>query len=242
MLLSVIVPVFNAGEYLQPCIQSLLDLPIEKEIIIVDDGSDDGCVANLNVKSDKLRILSQTNQGVSAARNAGLEVATGDWIWFVDADDQIQQPFFTGGEQFIRAMTNLFVLPFVWEENGVANRFDAQDGEIPYNLWRCWFRRKTIESQKLRFTIGRKYAEDQEFILEYLLHVDNRTLALDGPVYHYTMRSTGTMLSPGNRQKQRKDLFCVLSNFIWNAIKTGKITQPWVIKQIKRIIKNIIII
>lgn len=242
MLLSVIVPVFNAGEYLQPCIQSLLDLPIEKEIIIVDDGSSDGCVTNLNVKRDKLRILSQTNQGVSAARNAGLEVATGDWIWFVDADDQIQQPFFTGGEQFIRAMTNLFVLPFVWEENGVANRFDAQDGEIPYNLWRCWFRRKTIESQNLRFTIGRKFAEDQEFILRFLLHGENRTLALDGPVYHYTMRSTGTMMSPGNRQKQQKDLLCVLSNFIWNAIKTGKITQPWVIKQIKRIIKNIIII
>lgn len=243
MLLSVIVPVFNAGEYLQPCIQSLLDLPIEKEIIIVDDGSSDGCVTNLNVKSDKLRILSQTNQGVSAARNAGLEVATGDWIWFVDADDQTcVQSSLVGIEQSVQAMTNLFVLPFVWEENGVANRFDAQDGEIPYNLWRCWFRRKTIESQNLRFTIGRKFAEDQEFILRFLLHGENRTLALDRPVYHYTMRSTGTMMSPGNRQKQLKDLLCVLSNFIWNAIKTGKITQPWVIKQIKRIIKNIIII
>ena len=253
MLLSVIVPVYNAGEYLQPCICSILNLPIEKEVIIVDDGSDDNCVAQLKLESDKVKVLSQSNQGVSAARNAGLAVATGDWIWFVDADDVINvnanfNPDYLES-QIARTQgcdantkTDLLVLPFVWEEKGEAKSFTVQDGEIPYNLWRCWFRRDEIVRQGLRFTVGRKYGEDQEFILNYLLKSNVKTQALDGLIYHYTMRTSGAMMQQGARGKQKKDLLCVLGIFFWNAFRTGNLTKSWVIKQIRRIIKNIIII
>lgn len=242
MLLSVIVPVYNAGKYLKPCIDSLLALPLEKEIIVVDDGSTDGAVERLSVIDYRLSIIRQTNQGVSAARNAGLKQAKGDWVWFVDADDRtLPQPSLKGRDQYAQVDSTL-LLPFIWDENGKAIRYDANDGDIPYNLWRCWFRREHIEKYDIRFSVGRKYAEDQEFILKYLLKVGSETKALDGPVYHYTMRCTGAMMRKNVRWKQRWDVWCVLLGFVGRSITSGKISQKWVRNQIRRIIKYLIVI
>ncbi len=240
MLLSVIVPVYNAGEYLKPCIESLLALPWEMEIIVVDDGSTDGAVEQLSVISYRLSIIRQTNQGVSAARNAGLKVAKGDWVWFVDADDKVKVN--PNSNLNPNPNSNLCVLPFIWEENGEAKRFEAQDGEIPYNLWRCWFRRDMIEKNYLQFVLGRKYAEDQEFILRYLLAIQSETKALDGPVYHYTMRASGAMMRKNVSWKKRWDIWCVLWCFVGNAFVAGLITKKWVRQQIRRLIKNLSII
>jgi len=254
MLLSVIVPVYNAGEYLRPCIESLLALPLEMEVVVVDDGSTDEAVERLAIRDTRLTIVHQSNQGVSAARNAGLQIAKGEWVWFVDADDKTIGPM---AHESLRYETQhccyetqrscyenetLLVLPFIWEENGVVKQFEAQDGEIPYNLWRCWFRRELIEKNDVRFAVGRKYAEDQEFILRYLVKTNAEIKALDGPVYHYTMRSSGAMLKPGKRWKWRWDVWCVLWNFVGSSIATGMISKGWVRRQIRRLIKNLIII
>ena len=100
--LSIIIPVYNVEKYLRKCVDSLLaqDLPVEDyEIILVDDGSTDGSVAicdeyaqlvkseKLIVKSINIRVIHQANAGVGAARNAGLKVAKGEYVCFVDSDD-----------------------------------------------------------------------------------------------------------------------------------------------------------
>lgn len=244
MLLSVIVPVYNAGEFLKPCIESLLALPMEKEIIVVDDGSTDGAVERLSVIDYRLSIIRQTNQGVSAARNAGLKQARGEWVWFVDADDVVDANVNANPNVNLNANpnVNLLLLPYDWTERGESERFEAQAGEIPYNLWRCWFRRDWIEKYGIRFSNGRKYAEDQEFILNYLLNTSEETKALDGPVYHYTMRASGAMMRKDVCWKKRWDLWCVLWGFVARSIASGKISQQWVRKQIRRITKNLIII
>lgn len=255
MLLSVIVPAYNAGEYLKPCLESILALPIEKEVILVDDGSTDGAVGRLSIRDERLVMISQTNQGVSAARNTGLTKAKGEWVWFVDADDVVcdnlnhnanhNANLTPEGVMTIGNNLNdvaLLVLPFVWEEKGAAQRFDAHDGEIPYNLWRCWFQRKQIEKYGVRFTPGRKYAEDQEFILKYLLRTSCKTQAVEGPTYHYTMRLSGAMMRPDTKKTQRTDLWNVLWSLFWNAFLTGNLLKKWVILQHKRLIKNLIII
>lgn len=241
MQLSVIVPVYNAGVYLKPCLQSILDLPFEKEVIVVDDGSTDGEVDRLGALGSQLTVVRQTNQGVSVARNAGLEMARGEWIWFCDADDRVISG--SSGCSLDGLEGNpLALLPFVWEENQKINRFEATDGEVPYNLWRCWFRREWIEHFHLRFAKGRKYGEDQEFILEYLLRTSCKTFALPAPVYYYTMRPTGSMCRSGQKWKKRWDVWCVLFKFACQAILTGQILNFWVIKQIKRLIKNLLVI
>lgn len=93
-LVSVIVPVYNAAQYLPQCLESLLCQTYEPiEIILIDDGSKD---ASLEIcrkyaqQDSRVLILSQTNKGVSAARNKGIMLAKGGWITFVDADDWVE--------------------------------------------------------------------------------------------------------------------------------------------------------
>ena len=93
--LSIIIPAYNAENYIERCIDSILDQQYsnEIEIIVVNDGSTDsteGILENYRRKYPTIfKIVTKENGGVSSARNAGLDVATGDWIWFCDADDYI---------------------------------------------------------------------------------------------------------------------------------------------------------
>ena len=93
-LISVIVPVYNAAEYLPRCIESILcQTHRNLDILLIDDGSTDGCgeVCDSYAREDsRIRVIHQQNSGVSTARNAGLDAARGDWIGFVDADDWIE--------------------------------------------------------------------------------------------------------------------------------------------------------
>lgn len=88
---SIVVPVYNTEAYLSACIESLLHQTHEKlELLFVDDGSTDGSAAILDAyaKRDlRVRVIRQKNAGVSAARNAGVDAASGDFIGFVDSDD-----------------------------------------------------------------------------------------------------------------------------------------------------------
>jgi glycosyltransferase involved in cell wall biosynthesis len=88
---SVIVPVYNVEPYLRKCIDSILTQTFtDFECIIIDDGSPDNCPAICDeyaAKDNRIVVIHQKNAGVSAARNAGLDIARGEWIGFVDSDD-----------------------------------------------------------------------------------------------------------------------------------------------------------
>ena len=92
-VVSIIVPVYNTKDYLACCIESLLGQTYtELEIILVDDGSTDDSLdicRNYQMLDSRIHVLHQNNQGVSAARNLGLDAATGDYITFVDSDDEL---------------------------------------------------------------------------------------------------------------------------------------------------------
>ena len=98
-LISVIVPVFNTEEYLNRCLDSIINSTYkELEIICVDDGSTD-CSAEILEQyasiDNRITIIHQDNQGVSVARNKGLESAVGEYVCFIDSDDWIHEQFFT---------------------------------------------------------------------------------------------------------------------------------------------------
>lgn len=92
-LISVIVPVYNVGKYLQRCLNSIIDQTYKNvEVILIDDGSTDGSekICNEYAERDKrIKVFSQSNRGVSVARNVGLKKAKGEYIAFVDSDDCI---------------------------------------------------------------------------------------------------------------------------------------------------------
>ena len=88
---SVIMPVYNAGVYLKPALESLLEQTLKEiEIIAVDDGSTDGSgqlLAEYAARDKRLKVISLKRSGAAAARNRGIEAARGKWLWFADADD-----------------------------------------------------------------------------------------------------------------------------------------------------------
>ncbi len=89
LLISAVVPAYNAEPYLKECLRSILDQrgPFRLEVIVVDDGSDDH-TAELAASVPGVRVLRQPNAGPSAARNRGIEAATGQWIALLDSDDR----------------------------------------------------------------------------------------------------------------------------------------------------------
>lgn len=97
MILSIIIPVYNVEKYVEKCIRSCENQDIPKEdyeVIVVNDGSPDGSLAiveRVAKEYPNIKVISQENQGLSGARNTGLAVAQGEYVWFVDSDDWIEE-------------------------------------------------------------------------------------------------------------------------------------------------------
>ena len=93
-LISVIVPVYDVEKYLDRCVESIVNQTYQNlEIILVDDGSPDNCPAmcdNWAEKDSRIKVIHKKNGGLSDARNAGMEIVTGEFIGFVDSDDWIE--------------------------------------------------------------------------------------------------------------------------------------------------------
>ena len=91
--LSIIVPVYKVEPYLRECLDSIAASELDCwEAILVDDGSPDGCPQICDeyaARDSRFRVIHQENAGVAAARNTGLDVAQGEWVWFVDSDDVV---------------------------------------------------------------------------------------------------------------------------------------------------------
>ena len=97
MKLSIVIPVYNTEKYLEKCLASCVNQEVEKadyEIVVVDDGTKDNAMAialRYQENYPNIKIFSQENAGLSAARNMGLSHCSGDYVWFVDSDDYIEE-------------------------------------------------------------------------------------------------------------------------------------------------------
>ena len=95
---SVIVPAYNVEGYINDCLESLVNQTLKEiEIIVVNDGSTDRTseiISKFSAKDSRMKIINQENQGLSAARNNGMQQATGEYIGFVDSDDYIDLDFY----------------------------------------------------------------------------------------------------------------------------------------------------
>ncbi|MGV2982232.1 glycosyltransferase family 2 protein [Microbacterium sp. AGC85] len=118
---SIIVPAYNVADYIDRCIVSLLDQSHSHiEILVVDDGSTDETYqlcAEHAARDSRIRLVHQQNSGVSVARNTGIELATGDWISFVDADDLMPQ----------HAIEHMVAIASEFNADGVCGRYTNDD-------------------------------------------------------------------------------------------------------------------
>lgn len=232
MKLSIIVPIYNVASYLRKCVDSLLAQDIsDYEIILVDDGSTDGSGAIVDDLTSRLlpfasclRVIHQENAGLSAARNAGLTIAEGEYIMYVDSDDYLQ-PNVLGTLLAQIERDQLDVLRFRYQnvrETGEAfapykdmtdyNDYSTQptDGLTFLNermgnqcyAWQFILRRDI--SLKEQFTLG-IYFEDTDWTPRMLLHA-KRAASTDLVVYNYLWREGSITLSQHDNQKMRKQL------------------------------------
>lgn len=204
--ISVIVPVFNVERYIHRCVDSILNQTFtDFELILVDDGSPDNCGAICDeyaAKDARIRVLHKENGGVSSARNAALDIATGIYIVFVDSDDTIsanyleelvrwqEYDFVTAGYSWQDSYGNWNILEFAESDAVVADirAYPSQYVGKYYfgSPWATLMRRELIEEHKLRFDTSVHSGEDTLFILTYMRHASTiKILPQCGYFYHY---------------------------------------------------------
>lgn len=242
MDISVIIPVYNAALYINKCVESVVSFPYVREVIVIDDGSTDGsgdiCDQLATDYSGLIRVIHQPNRGVSAARNIGICFSHGEWLWFVDADDYLLPA--ESEKLCIPPDAELVVTGYVWDENQQVLTCGASAKDVPYNLWRCWFKRSLISEYGLFFTLGRRYAEDQEFIIRYLMSVGREhVVSLPVVLYYYTLRPGSAMTRKGVKSVQCIDLLAVVWRLTNEALCNKQIVKPWIRHELKRLLKNI---
>ncbi|EGF52297.1 Glycosyltransferase involved in cell wall bisynthesis [Bacteroides clarus YIT 12056] len=228
MKISIIIPVYNVENYLAECLNSVVNQTYRDiEIIIVNDGSTDNSfsiIQQYQLHDERIKIINQENQGLSAARNAGMKVASGDYLWFIDSDDYVA---INACEEFVKHLCTGCDLV-------VFNRclFDDQEKEIVtfndvnkiYNSGRAYllnavkyrdfaapvcfkiFRRNLIQTLQLRFTKDIVY-EDLLFSFEYLYN-SNKVIVLDDNLYFYRHHRNGNITST-IKDKDRDVLYTV---------------------------------
>lgn len=186
--ISVVVPVYNAEQYLGQCLESLLEQGISKEhyeIICINDGSKDKSLSLLKEYAEKhqnIIVVDKQNEGVSSARNKGLDVAQGQFVWFVDADDWIAKNFLGGIAKLLDencAHIPLVLTKCVDVNNGEVERYynyevfnrDIKFEEVKPFMTTArghFFNRSLIEKVQLRFDSNLSYGEDLMFMREFL--------------------------------------------------------------------------
>lgn len=197
-LISFVIPVYNVAPYVRECLESVIRQDFKDfEVCVVDDGSTDGssaiCDEYAATYPGRFKLKHQPNQGVSVARNNALDMATGQYIWFVDADDYILPGSLRYISKILRqsGCDTLFFgdEPFAAEttaEYEIIN--DRNDFLYQYTCF-CnplmIFSREIIARNSIQFPVGIRMGEDLEFQYNYLIH--SRKLATT-PLSFYHIR------------------------------------------------------
>lgn len=221
---SVIVPVYNCEKYIDKCINSILNQTFKDfELILINDGSLDKSpeICNFYKQKDKrVRVIHKKNEGVSSARNIGIDIANGEYITFVDSDDYLNDTFL---ETSISIMKNhkvdLYMSGLVMESynNGKISRVDKYAGKsniynvrsllenlhIDYPLicicgpWCKLFKKEILEKYNIKFNTNMSLGEDTDFNLNYLEHC-KKIYFCENSDYHYVRNNEESLFTRYN--------------------------------------------
>ena len=207
--ISIIVPVYNVEQYLPRCIDSILNQSFaDFELLLIDDGSKDksGAICDEYAdKDDRIRVFHKENGGVSSARNIGLENARGEWLSFIDGDDEITEGYFNirqeheGVDVIIKSYSVVNADGRVTCHNNELSILTGKDKIFRYYvqkrnnaLWDKIIKRKTVGTK--RFNTNVSIGEDFLFFLSVLPNV--KSIAFDDTgSYRYFLRQGSAMQS-----------------------------------------------
>lgn len=219
-LISIIVPVYNVEKYLEKCLHSICEQTYKNlEIIVVDDGSTDGSgeICDLLAKEDKrIKVIHQPNAGLSAARNRGLDIASGEYIGFVDSDDWIDVDMYQFLYELLTAKkADISICSLYVEKPGKtkvkycsteilelnkqrAIQILAEDKIIRNYACDKLFAKRLFES--IRFPEKRFF---EDIAIMYRVFYEAEKIVMQGqPKYHYLTRDDSIMRSKYNPRKE----------------------------------------
>ena len=242
MKISIIVPVYNAEDYLKHCVDSVLKQHFKDfELIFVDDGSADGSLEacrSYAAVDERVHVIHKNNGGVSSARNAGMSQASGEYILFLDSDDKLEDnaldilysisdeaDFVYGGysayqdDELSYSVASADAGLYIDED--ISAFIDTCHRRSRHSFSSCWgklYRREVIERTGMRFNEELCYAEDKLFVYRFLLEC-RRITATDRSIYRYCLRSSslGSDKSSGSHLRQL-ELFLPLYRNLLQAV------------------------
>lgn len=243
--ISVIVPVYNTAQYLERCLDSLLRQTLSDiEIICIDDGSNDNSLEVLEkIKksnpTSNLQIIKLENQGVSRARNAGMKVAQGEYIGFVDSDDWIDLDFFEklyntakkydadiACTDFIREHPKARKIRLNITEEKVyttpESKFLVCKTHREGCIWNKIYRTELLRGIKLEF-IPDMYYEDRDFTTRALYYA-NKLVTVPNTYYHYFVNPKSIVKKGGN--KFQDEHYILSRRQVLDFIKEKNINVP----------------
>lgn len=203
MLLSFVIPAYNAANNIERCVRSITKSDVDKslyEVVIIDDGSKDSTLAvceRLKKELFCIQVFHQENAGVSGARNRGLEIVQGDFIWFVDADDVVETGFVKKAIEAIKATPETELFCFNYNDVSTRGKVEKKlfqdtnqflDGvdyicnTTAYYLWHKLFNRNLIGDK--RFKEGIIIMEDALFCLETIKNAE-KVICIPEVGYNY---------------------------------------------------------
>ena len=228
-LVSIIIPVYNAKAHLDACVQSILDQSFKHfELLLINDGSSDGSSElcdELSQKSEKIRVIHKENGGVSSARNAGLDIASGDYIVFVDSDDVISNNYL---EAFIESSDKADLIigmieDLYFDNQGVIVKQKTRHVEAPncgiladeyYKLLELLrvpvvklYKRSILEDHRIRFDENLSLAEDQVFNFSYYKHIKTYALETRSIYKYYHLYESNSLSSLRTKKTFEDELY-----------------------------------
>lgn len=240
MKFSVIIPVYKVERYLRPCVESVLNQTYKDfELILVDDGSPDACPAICDEyaqKDSRVKVIHQKNMGQSGARNSGLDIASGDYICFIDSDDYLaDKNVFQKLAKATESNPDIVHYKFrEWFENNehtadckfdydvpTENRTisdiycDLIDKDAYYNsAWSKIIKRSILTDNNIKFEQG-LLGEDNEWYYHVVTSAKSLKL-IDEPLYIYRRRAGSTTTT--TTRKNLKDQLYVIDKWV-NLLK-----------------------
>ena len=244
-MVSIIVPIYNAEQYLRRCVDSILNQEYtDFELLLVNDGSTDASgdiCEEYGDRDPRVIVIQKENTGVSDSRNRALDRARGKYLQFLDSDDWITPDatrlFVRAAEEygcdmvisdFYRVVGERLSTKGDIEEEGVLTReeFAAHMMENPADfyygvLWNKLYRRNIVEEHNLRMDTDINWCEDFMFNLEYIRYA-KVFYALHAPIYYYVKRK-GSLASQGinisKTVKMKLNVFEYYNNFYKHVLE-----------------------
>lgn len=264
--LSIIIPVYKVEPYLRECLDSITASELDCwEAILIDDGSPDGCPQICDeyaAKDKRFQVIHQQNAGVAAARNVGLDMAQGEWVWFVDSDDVVDMRPVVDMVTWLQEHHDVDLVVFdlnTFKDNESDNKevrvkvnvSVERDVDVPvdknifllenviFHHQRLWYRRDIIEKYLIRFTMGVRLAEDLEFMYKYMT-LCQHPVKIDTTLYYYRVREGSATQNSTYRAKAVEDLQIVIGSLARWIQKYDIKPEPWLDLRIKMLFQNLL--